>query len=112
QQNGGGDAEGEGDVGIAFAEAPAEAARVLRGHGAGGNIPACEKFRKQSPDPANLCGAWEYDVVTLPGTMTPNPSPVPRPPSPSPSGDVELLERLAAEQQDRKSTRLNSSHPT
>src|SRR5438132_7015497 len=60
------DREGEpqGDVRIAFAEAPAEAILLVIWHDADGNIPACEKFRKQSHNHANLCGAWEYDVLT------------------------------------------------
>src|SRR5207245_9870316 len=56
--------EPERDVRVALAEAPAEAILIVGGHDADGNIPACEKFRKQSHNHANLCGAWEYDVLT------------------------------------------------
>src|SRR5205823_5925023 len=60
------DCEGEPqrDVRIALAEAPAETILLVIWHNADGNIPACEKFRKQSQNHANLCGAWEYDVLT------------------------------------------------
>src|SRR6266576_1819921 len=88
------EAEPQGDVRIAFAEAPAETILLVVWHDADGNIPAWEKFRKKSYNHANLCGAWEYDVVTLEIHVTPNPAPIPRPSSP-PLGDVELLERLA-----------------
>src|SRR5207245_7137186 len=49
------DREGEpqGDVRIAFAEAPAEAILLVIWHDADGNIPACETFRKQSQNPRN-----------------------------------------------------------
>src|SRR5438132_821464 len=52
-------------------------------------------------EPANLCGAWEYDVLTCANAMRPNPSPSPplKPAAP-PQGDVELLERLAAARAD------------
>src|SRR4029077_19795776 len=56
--------ESERAVRVALAKAPAEAILIVGGHDADGNIPACEKFRKQSQNRANLCGAWEYDVLT------------------------------------------------
>jgi len=92
-QDDGGQLEPYRDVFVALAEATREPIVVVVGHDADGNMPACEKFRKQSPERANLCGAWEYDVVTL-HPMTPNPAPIPRSSTP-PLGDVELLERLA-----------------
>src|SRR5436853_644160 len=51
------EAEAQRDVGIAFAEAPAEAIALVVWHGAAGNIRPCEKFRKQSYKRATLCGA-------------------------------------------------------
>src|SRR2546428_957711 len=81
---------------------PCVAQRSRVRHGA--KLRACEKFRKQTGQDATICGAWEYDVVTLATDMTPNPAPSPSPsPSPSPlprpaaapKGDIELLERLA-----------------
>src|SRR5438876_3078472 len=65
EQDGEGEREAERDVRVAFAEALGEPVFVVVRHDADGNIRACEKFRKQSPERANLCGAWEYDVVTL-----------------------------------------------
>src|SRR5438046_1045016 len=66
-QNGERKGEAEGDVRIAFAEAPSEPVfrvRIVYRHDVDGNLSACEKFRKQGPDLANLCGAWEYDMLT------------------------------------------------
>src|SRR5439155_26356995 len=54
-----------GYVGIALAESPTEPIPVVGSHVAARNLPACDKFRKQTTRPANLCGAWEYDVITL-----------------------------------------------
>src|SRR6266705_4387062 len=64
QQDGEGEREPQRDVGVALAEAPAEAISIVGGHDAGGNICACENFRKQRARHATLCGAWEYDVLT------------------------------------------------
>src|SRR5207245_412815 len=61
----GGELKADGDVRVALTEIATEPISVVVGHVARGNLPACEKFRKQGTGRANLCGAWEYDVLTL-----------------------------------------------
>src|SRR2546426_11159495 len=94
--------EREAERGRELEAEPCVAQRSRVRHGA--KLRACEKFRKQTGQDATICGAWEYDVVTLATDMTPNPAPSPSPsPSPTPlprpaaapKGDIELLERLA-----------------
>src|SRR6266568_3400852 len=53
QQDDGGQLEPHRNVRIALAEAAREPVFIVRGHHADGNIPACEKFRKQSQNHAN-----------------------------------------------------------
>src|SRR5207253_919685 len=57
---------------------PGVAERSRAFHGA--KLRACEKFRKQRADRANLCCAWEYDMLTwIEHAVQPFPSPAPRP---------------------------------
>src|SRR5205814_2166008 len=58
----------------------------------GAKLPACEKFRKQSQNRANLCGAWEYDVLTWSQNAT---QPVPHPPSRIPASRRRRAARAA-----------------
>src|SRR5207244_10760301 len=57
RENGEREAEAQRDVGVAFAEAPAEAIWLVGWHDADGNIRAGENFRKQSHKRATLCRA-------------------------------------------------------
>src|SRR6266853_108586 len=64
-ENGEREGEAQGDVRPALAVALARLV-VAIWHQPSGNLSACEIFRKQTVRPANLCGAWEYDMLTLP----------------------------------------------